>query len=474
MEIKPRIGLHTVYASDYLKLDSNVNTGGGTDETEIVQAILDKALEWGELVLEMDGAALVSRLTIHSNTTIHCANKACGFFQKGGVNNSMITNSAPSLQHIATENITLLGGTYNFNNYENGRMDCTVEELGGHLAGVWVGVGEFDPQLMLHNALHFNFGLKFLGVRHLTIRDVRTVNQAVYAICITCFEHVVIEDVFIDLPHCEYAHNQDGIHLYGPGKDAYLHNISGRSGDDFIAIASDEWDQTSAVTDVLIDGVCLHEADQGIHLLSRDKGRLDRITVRNVYGTYKSFGFYVGPWYGLNMGEGEGNMGHVTFENIRLEPTYHKYSAYDTPMLFRVNGRIDSITMKDIQWNDPNDNRVLMDVGGYMAHPTDEHTFAKIGLLKMENWQVFNRRGTKKHNDYVCIDGDVDRLIMRQIEVDREGNENDDVLLRLRAGAHIKDLVLSQVMLRGAGEMIAREDGSVVEREFIDNIYTEE
>ena len=29
----------TIYASDYAKLDSNVITGGGTDETEILQGL---------------------------------------------------------------------------------------------------------------------------------------------------------------------------------------------------------------------------------------------------------------------------------------------------------------------------------------------------------------------------------------------------------------------------------------------------
>ena len=41
MEIKASLGKYTVYASDYCKLDSNVLLGGGTNETEILQAILN-------------------------------------------------------------------------------------------------------------------------------------------------------------------------------------------------------------------------------------------------------------------------------------------------------------------------------------------------------------------------------------------------------------------------------------------------
>lgn len=41
--------IKTVYASEYAHLDSDVYTGGGTDDTGALQALLDKAVEWGEL-----------------------------------------------------------------------------------------------------------------------------------------------------------------------------------------------------------------------------------------------------------------------------------------------------------------------------------------------------------------------------------------------------------------------------------------
>ncbi|MBR7092605.1 MAG: hypothetical protein IKI50_05415, partial [Clostridia bacterium] len=79
MEIKPTSGRFTVYAGAYLKQDSDVHNGGGTNETALLQAILDKAEEWGGLTLEVDGAILTEQLILHSNTTIRCANRNCGF-----------------------------------------------------------------------------------------------------------------------------------------------------------------------------------------------------------------------------------------------------------------------------------------------------------------------------------------------------------------------------------------------------------
>ncbi|MBQ8732844.1 MAG: hypothetical protein IJY82_08495, partial [Oscillospiraceae bacterium] len=69
-----------IYASDYAKMDSDVILGGGTDDTEALQEVLDKALEWGRLHLVVDGAALVRGLVVHSNTTIECMDKSCGFY----------------------------------------------------------------------------------------------------------------------------------------------------------------------------------------------------------------------------------------------------------------------------------------------------------------------------------------------------------------------------------------------------------
>ena len=121
----------------------------------------------------------------------------------------------------------------------------------------------------------------------------------------------------IDLPNQRDCENQDGLHFWGPGRFLTLQNIHGRSGDDFIALAPDEHDRVSSITDVLIDGVMLDHADQGIRPLSREKGRLDRVTIRNVTGTYRSFGFYINPWFPGPCG---GNFGDIRIENVDLRP----------------------------------------------------------------------------------------------------------------------------------------------------------
>ena len=56
------------------KLNSDVTKGGGTDETALIQSILDRAPQLGTLKLIVDGPILVTGLKVHSNTTIECLN----------------------------------------------------------------------------------------------------------------------------------------------------------------------------------------------------------------------------------------------------------------------------------------------------------------------------------------------------------------------------------------------------------------
>ena len=62
-------------------LDSDVIHGGGTDDTAVLQSILDRARDKTQGVrLIVDGAALIRGLKVYSNTTIECLGAACGFY----------------------------------------------------------------------------------------------------------------------------------------------------------------------------------------------------------------------------------------------------------------------------------------------------------------------------------------------------------------------------------------------------------
>lgn len=116
-----------IYASSTgAKLDSDVHTGGGHDDTAPLQAAFDQARS-GPLELIMDGAALVSGLTIHSHTTVRCVSSSCGFFLKKQSNRPLLINAHRTAdpEAIIDQDIRLLGGTYNGNGLpdEHGTVD---------------------------------------------------------------------------------------------------------------------------------------------------------------------------------------------------------------------------------------------------------------------------------------------------------------------------------------------------------------
>ena len=104
-----------IYASSIVTLDSNVSSGGGTDVTDKLQAVLDLAKAENGIHLILDGAALVSGLKIHSNTVIEYPNKDCGLYLKDNADRPLLYNADWSFKKLNTRNISVIGGTYNHN-----------------------------------------------------------------------------------------------------------------------------------------------------------------------------------------------------------------------------------------------------------------------------------------------------------------------------------------------------------------------
>ncbi|MBQ1456700.1 MAG: hypothetical protein IIZ25_12725, partial [Thermoguttaceae bacterium] len=377
----PRHGRFCVIASEAgAKLDSNVETGGGTDETELFQKILDLAVPWGGLHLIVDGAALVRCLAVHSNTTIECPTQACGFFHKGEDNAPLLRNADYSMSERLNKNITLLGGTYNGNCLQQAHHYPYSE-------------ADFDskfPKGLVFKNGYWNFIFEFFGVEDFTARGVTFRDQPTFTMLMTNFQRVLFEDTKIDLPHRLDCKNQDGLHFWGPGRFLTIRNLQGDSGDDIIALAPDENDSVSDITDVLIDGVQLQEAFQGIRLLSRDKGRLDRVIIKNVTGTYENFGFYIVPWF-THAG---GNLGNITIDTIDLRGS--NPHEWFTPFVFSAAGSIESLVLRNITHHAPDDERILFQFGSkYGDQLKDENgreIKMKIDTVLIDGLRVYHPR----------------------------------------------------------------------------------
>ncbi len=425
----------TLRASEHVILDSNVMTGGGTDQTDALQALLDKALEWGAVTLIMDGAALVRGLKLHSNTTIECLNQDCGFFLADGSNCAVVTNATPSYKEIQTRNIKLLGGTYNQN--------CLHQEH-----DVPGGTGVSDPEASVYiRERHLVMAIEFIGIENLNVRDITIRDQRTFAFTVGNFRHVNVENTYIKLDHEIPWGNQDGFHFWGPGQFLTMRNIGGKTEDDFMNIGPDEHDNHSSITDVLIDGVFLDHSWQGIRLLSRGTGLLDRVTIRNVTGTYHMFGFYINPWF---IQQTNGNFGNITFENIDLRPDASgrpdiNQLATDNPrFLFSIGGDIESLTFRNIHWHHPECSWNIFQIG-YPYHKVAA-PFIKVPRIRrlcIDGLQIMESEGNAVPAEYMLARGRIDRMILRDVEA--LGSHPESCLLRTKDDADIGRLIVDRM-----------------------------
>lgn len=442
---KKELAVHQViFASQAgARLDSNVHTGGGTDDTAVLQSLLDRVKNSGNLHLIIDGAALVRGLDIHSNTTIECLNPACGFFLAPQSNRAVIRNANRNLSgERQDKNITLLNGTYNQNCKE--QLHHYIDQNQGSSAfgkEVWV------------------IAMEFYGVENFTMRDLTIRNQRTFALLMGNWFRVTMENIFIDLPDHADAQNQDGLHFWGPGQFLSLKNIEGRSGDDFIALAPDENDNVSDITDVIIDGVILNNADQGIRLLSRDDGRLDRVVIKNVTGTYRSFGFYINPWF---KGAKGGNFGNIIFDTIDLRQSEPNYN-YTPPMLFRLGGRIESLTLRNIYHHNPSDNRSVIDVGWPGLQTEFSYSDTVIKSLLIDGLHILESNEKSSDASYIKVIGKVDNMVVRNVEIMRDAamSQNGCLIETVKPTADIRNLFVYNVVVNRMKNLITHKNGKI-------------
>ena len=394
-----------VLASTVAKLDSCVHTGGGSDDTLALQAVLDEAKNGTAIHLVMDGAALVRGLVIYSNTTIECLNRDCGFYLADHCDCPILRAGELLDKTTWTENVRLWGGTYNHNGKH---QDVVCADFDTYEPGPYPYPG------VLYND-HGPYTLDLCGVRFLHIDGLCVRNFRAYAVCIDRFENVTIENTWLQLDEPGIP-NQDGFHFFGPGRFLTIRNVGGKVGDDFMNIGSDECDRVSSITDVLIDGVFLDHATQAIRLLARHEGSVERVTIRNVSGTYRNFGFYICPWY---MDHHSGIVRDVLIENINLVAEEYDYD-YRERMLFCVAGIVENLTIQNVTHRPLYEKRPILEIGVPFYSMDEYHNYADLcrrQVIRGVTLRNITVTGDDRATEYITVYTKVDSLILQNITI---------------------------------------------------------
>ena len=433
-----------IYASTIATLDSNVHTGGGTDDTAALQAVLDRAQNGEGIHLIMDGAALISQLKLYSNTTIECLNKDCGFYQIDHTDDAMITNGNWNKKEVQTWNISLLGGTYNQNcrnqAHDNPhRNDDFVEAVNDENAE--------KP---------FTLCLEFYGVGNMLIRDITIAEFRTFAFTAGCFYHLTLENVWLDMKY-HMNGNQDGFHFWGPGQYLTVRNCGGCVSDDIMNIGPDEVDKVSSITDVLVDGLFLEDAEQAVRLLSRGTGRLDRVTIRNITGQYRSYGFYINPWFGDDTC---GNFGNIFIENVDLKEHPHTYEYYN-PVLFSIGGNIECLTLKNIRHHNGLDARKLFEIGLPFGRNLVSYSIAddpaaqsqKLSTIIIDGLTITETKEDAPNRNYITIHDTIENFVLKNALILKDQPEENGTLIQFEGQGEIKNLLSESIYTKGLRQL---------------------
>ncbi len=394
-----------VYASSVAVLNSNVSTGGGTDDTAALQTVLNQA-SGGTVSLElvMDGAALVTGLNIYSNTTIRCLNKSCGFFLKSASNRPIVRNANPTTGTVVDKNITLSVGTYNGNAANQGT--------------ILAGEGDVFVQ-----------GIAFYGIINLTLRDVKIQGAHQYAFACSNWTNVLISS-------CELQQGLgagvDGFHFFC-GSHLIVKNCWGQTGSDFVALnSSDYHDQGSApwvikdgdITDVTIENIVLQASANGVGILA-GTNVVDNVTVRNVRGSVRDYAMSL--WNAWSTAYQGGHIGTVLLDNLNIVSSQN-IGSKEIVSIYSSNldnalgtpgaNNIHNLQIVNCQWADLTDTRPWLRSDQY----------ATIDVLQVDGFVVEESPSGQNSRTWMVTASTINRLSISALDWKRPTSSSGQIL----------------------------------------------
>lgn len=324
------LSTRVVYASSLgAALDSNLTTGGGTDDTATIQAALSTALI-GPIDLIIDGPALTTGLNIYSNTIVESINGG-GLFLKTGSNRSTIENVNRTSGAIQDKSITIRNITINSNTDGQSKYEGN-------------GVVPVAPM---------NVAIQLFGIDGLNIENVKSIDSRGYNIHIANAFNVWMNGNSIIYTGSAIS-NHDGIHVNGPADNININNtlIKGTT-DDGIAISPDD-DHNSmgglglvafgTIGNVSITNTVFDHAFFGIRVLS-NTNRLNNLYIQNVTGTIQEYTLRLDD-YSYILGSGVGNIGNVTLDGMNIQGFSTNPQGYGEAI--RIEANIQNIVFKNI------------------------------------------------------------------------------------------------------------------------------
>lgn len=343
-QFKTAFGINTsarfVFASSSgAALDSNLASGGGTDDTTTIQTALTALGSLGGGTFVQDGVSLISQLTIPSNVTIDGMSLGNGFYSKAGaitgpiiVNGTVVAGpTAPTNTNICIKNLSINGNRTGGHGGSNNHFDAATKYL--------PTIGMF-------------------GVSGLTIQNVAIYESPSFNIWLSNVTDFKIDQLALTCAAPTTANNQDGVHLNGYCTFGIISNVVGNLNDDFVAVNADDGFFTASdpgfgqqqpgavagpINDILIDACQTTQGVSSLRLLSYAQ-RIDRIRIRANTGLTQGYVLHVSRGYDVSP---YGNIGTVQVDQIQTTVNWLNTSFLTSNGIY-IGTNIECLRLSDI------------------------------------------------------------------------------------------------------------------------------
>lgn len=271
--------------------------GTGTiTSRSFIQAALNYAAGKAIDVVLRGNYNIDSSLIIGSNTTL-ILNKTARVNLNDSISRTMLINRnaiAAGSPNIVDSNIIVSGGTW----FGNGlKQNLYSGATGTALTTIFT----------------------FSGVRNLRLNDIQLDSARCYAILASSFKTAYFEGLRINNSKTIFNRNLDGIHLNGPGEDAFINDCTFRGTDDQIAICADDvpyhYVFEGDISNVIINNSILDSTLKFVRILSAIHN-VSNVIISNTTGT--TIGNFLDAGnYGLGSG-GKLSGLQITNTNVRV------------------------------------------------------------------------------------------------------------------------------------------------------------
>jgi hypothetical protein len=277
-------------------LDSDINSGGGTDDSRCLQSAINRLISSGGGTLVIDRVALVSNANVTGSQTTA--------LQTGS--NVTIDATGGGVFLADHSNCPILG------NAISGNPAATFETGMKVVGGVWNGnSANQDKHENADRNREWVFGFWFGGFDGLTLEGVTIRNSKTFSLVLSNGNNFVIRDTTSTWDdalavNTHQGNNRDGIHMYGTLSNGSIYNYSSNGDDDVLAFNTNEgvldyannpsrwmidrmpW-SGGEISNVYVDGVIFNGSSNGVRWIGYPTpmgvAALDNITLRNIGGT---------------------------------------------------------------------------------------------------------------------------------------------------------------------------------------------